>query len=190
MMRSRLFFSQFPIVPELVAKSTTCIAGSDESGLVFRSHLRVACPPSVIVRPPDRCIRHLVWLISQIEQRQSQVYDLRLHQCIPGNAERIAEWQVSKQETRHAAVGNDVQCRADDHGGQAIGFQVTGGQTDGLMAHRSERDEEGEVRLILPAATQDLRGIPFECPTLAVFGGQTVKAVGQAAQLARLDRRD
>src|SRR5215471_3778505 len=51
-----------------------------------------------------------------------------------GVAAWIAERKVGEEKARHATVFDDVQGRPNDHGRNAIGFEVAGGQTHGLVA--------------------------------------------------------
>jgi len=57
-----------------------------------------------------------------------------------------AERKIQKLGARRAACGHDVECAAKDQGRQASGFKVSGDQTHGLMADRSQWHKEQEIQ--------------------------------------------
>jgi hypothetical protein len=52
---------------------------------------------------------------------------------------------INKGGSRWCDLAQDVVHRADDQCGDAVAFYNVGDETDGLMAERSVRDEQGEV---------------------------------------------
>jgi hypothetical protein len=97
----------------------------------------------------------------------------------------IAQRKVSEEKARHATVFDDVQGRPNDHGRNAVGFEMAGDQTHGLVADRSYGAQDGAVGSIL-AQTQENFGSILRCRfALAVFGGHAVKAVRQPAECRR-----
>ncbi len=84
------------------------------------------------------------------QQIQGQTHGLFLRLWIVGLAPGITQGEVAEQKTRHAALFNDIFRTTHDDGGHAIGFEITCGQTHGLMAHRSSRDNDSRFGAILP----------------------------------------
>ncbi len=97
-------------------------------------------------------------------------------------SDRIAEWQIGEEITGRSTVFDDVQGGADNHGRNAILFEMSCGQTHGLMANGSERDEEGNVSPILLQPFQYLGCIDINGLTLAVFRWHAVETICQATQ--------
>ncbi len=113
------------------------------------------------------------------EQVKAEADDGALHGDVVRLAARVAEREVSEDEARHAAMLDDVTRRAEDHGGDAVRFEVTGDQTHGLVAHGSERHQDGRIRTVLAAAAQDLRRVALLRSSLAVLGGHTMQPLRQ-----------
>ena len=63
-------------------------------------------------------------------------------------ANGVSEREVGEGEAGHGDLVDDVAGRADDERGNGVGFEVACGQTDRLVAHRSERDEHCEVDIV------------------------------------------
>ena len=116
----------------------------------------------------------------QHPQRKLQRERLRFRVMRP--ARRIAEREIAEQKARHADIFDNVLGASHDHGRDAVLFEVTGGQTHGLVTHRSNRDENDRVNLVLAHPLQQLRAIPVQ--------GRAVAAVGRRAVKARRDLAD
>ena len=84
------------------------------------------------------------------EERQAARHDLALHFNIERRTTRTPEGKIDKQKTRYAAVLNDVPRRTDDYGRNAIGLQVSGNQTHGLVADGSVWYQKSYVYIVLP----------------------------------------
>jgi len=84
------------------------------------------------------------------KQRYSLLHDTLLFFGITRMTKGIAERQVRKEITGNTAVFDDVDRGTDDHGGNTVLFEVSRGQTHGLMADGSERHEQGNVCAVFP----------------------------------------
>ena len=65
-------------------------------------------------------------------------------------AARVAQREIREDETRHAAVLDDVEGGSNDDGGDTVGFQISGDQTHGLVADGSKRGQDRGVDVVLP----------------------------------------
>ncbi len=90
-------------------------------------------------------------------------------------AHRVAERQVGKGKARDAHFIDDVSGRTDDERWNAVRFEVTGGQTHGLMTHRSKRCQHRKVNTIFGKPLTNALGPPVR-PSLAVNRGYTCEA--------------
>ncbi len=66
---------------------------------------------------------------------------------------------------------NDVQRASDDDCWNVALFQVTGNQTHGLVADRSQGYQNGYIHLVFFHVTQNVRRILFDGLPLTVGGG-------------------
>ena len=89
---------------------------------------------------------------------------------------RIAQWEIAEEKARHAAMFDDVPGRADDHGRDAVRFEMTGDQTDGLVADGSKCCENRRVDLVFAQSPQDLRCVVLVRLPMTVIGRCTVEA--------------
>ena len=101
---------------------------------VSRLDATVAAAPTGVALPRKGCPHRAPWSRGVRERSQRHRHDACLHVATPGVAAWIAERKVGEEKARHAAVFDDVQGRPNDHGRNAIGFEVAGGQTHGLVA--------------------------------------------------------
>ena len=104
--------------------------------------------------------------------------DRALHVDVVWFSARIAERHVGVDEPWYTAMLRDIECRAQDDGRHAFGFEVTGDQTHGLVANRSQRYQQRDVDGILAAASQELRCVALEGLRLAVGCRGAVEAFG------------
>ncbi len=70
-------------------------------------------------------------------------------------AQWVAEWVVNKDKAGDADCFDDVLGAADNYGGNAVGFEVAGDQTHGLMADRSNRHEQHYVHVVFTGPSQN-----------------------------------
>ena len=78
---------------------------------------------------------------------------------IAGLAAGIAQGEIREQQARHAAGLDNIAGGGCNHGGDAVFFQMTCDQTHGLVADGSDRDQKGDIDLLLKAAAQHFRRI-------------------------------
>lgn len=93
-----------------------------------------------------------------------------------GFASRIAQRKVTEDKSRHAAVFYDVPGATHNYGRNTVCFQVSGGQTDRLMANGSVGHQYGQIDLIVLQHGQQVRTVLVLGGVLAAIGRQTVIA--------------
>ena len=142
------------------------------------AHPHKPLPPSFI----GFTLRPCLWSLhgrprqpSTLQKFQSATDDLVLHVRIPGLSTGIPKRKVHKQEARNTAFLNDIPGGPDDNRRNARGLKMSGNQTHGLVADGSKRNEEGDIDTILAHPRLDLRGILFECQSLAVVRRNAVE---------------
>ena len=64
-------------------------------------------------------------------------------------ARGIAQGEVAENKAGHAAMLNNVFGRAHNHGGYAVSFEVTCGQTDRLVADGSVGHQDRQIDFVL-----------------------------------------
>ncbi len=108
-------------------------------------------------------------------QGESQAKNTTLLIGIVGWSHRIAEGQVGEHESRYGVLLDDVASASDDHGRQTVGFEVSCGQTDRLMAYRSKRNEQHQVDVVFERPDPNILG-PGQGAPLGVDGRHAVVA--------------
>ena len=63
-------------------------------------------------------------------------------------ARGIAQGEVAENKAGHAAMLNNVFGRAHNHGGNAVSFEMTCGQTDRLVTDGSVGHQDSEVDFV------------------------------------------
>ncbi len=81
----------------------------------------------------------------------------------------VAEGVIDKQPARRPAGFDDVEGAAKDYRGDTFGFQMTGDQTHGLMAHGSHGDKEGCIYLLGTKISRQIRDQFFDHPALGIY---------------------
>ena len=119
-----------------------------------------------------------------LKQVEGHADDSPLHILISRLAARIAEREVGKDKARHPALLNNITGRAEDDRGNAVRFEMPGDQTHGLVTHRSQGDQQGNIDPILTTEVEDGRGILVNSPPRTIDRGHAVKARRQAAKPA------
>ena len=91
---------------------------------------------------------------------------------------------------------DDVPAGTDDNGRDTVFFKMSGCQTHGLMAYRSQGDEEGGVSTVCDQAAEDFWSVVLNRLPMAIIGRYTVKMLGQtsdytvfAKSCKRIDRQ-
>ena len=135
-------------------------------------------PECVVLRIPDfGALHRRTRRPCPFEHIKRATYDVALHFFIPRLAAGIAERKVYKQKTRDAAFFNDVSTGADNNGWNSRGFQMSCNQTHGLVADRSQRDENRDINVILAHPTFDLRCVLLFVQTLAVICRRAIESL-------------
>ncbi len=106
-----------------------------------------------------------------LEQIEGHTQTLLLHVSVTGSTNRVPEREIGEEESGHTTVLDDVAPGADDDGGQAGRFELTGNQTHGLVADWSEGDQQDDVDVVLAAPLDDGRRVDLDGASLAVLGG-------------------
>ena len=123
-----------------------------------------------------------------VEKAERLTHDGQLHGFVAGFATGVTQGKIHVEKAGHAAVLDNVASRAKHHGRQTIGFQVSGNQTHGLVADRSQRYQQGQVNLVLPAELQNCGRVLFHGGPFAVLCGHAEKTGSQAADSAFADK--
>ena len=142
------------------------------------AHPHKPLPPSFIgftLRPCFWSLHGRPRQPSTLQNFQSATDDLVLHVRIPGLSTGIPKRKVNKQEAWNTAFLDDVPGGPDDNRRNAGGLKMSRDQTHGLVADGSKRNEEGDIDTILAHPRLDLRGILFECESLAVVRRNAVE---------------
>ncbi len=129
---------------------------------------RVVVLPGSVLTPHPRRLDRRARKAGALEQVEGEAHDVALHLPVIGNAAGVAERKIAEQEARDPAFLDDVSGRTDDHGGDAILFQMSRDQTHGLVTDRSQRNEQGDIHPVFAAAAENLRRIILEGSPLAV----------------------
>ena len=119
-----------------------------------------------------------------LKQVEGHADDGPLHVLISRLAARVAEREVGKDKARHPALLNDIARRAKDDRGNTVRFKMPGDQTHGLVTHRSQGDQQGNIDPILTTEVEHGRGILVDSPPRTIDRGHAVKARRQAAKPA------
>ncbi len=119
-----------------------------------------------------------------LKQVESHADDGPLHVLISRLAARIAERKVGKDKARYPALLNNIARRAEDDRRNAVRFKMSGDQTHGLVTHRSQGDQQGNIDPILTTEVEHGRGILVNSPPRTIDRGHAVKARRQAAKPA------
>ncbi len=119
-----------------------------------------------------------------LKQVEGHADDGPLHVRVTRLAARIAERKVGKDKARYPALLNNIAGRAEDDRGNAVRFEMPGDQTHGLVTHRSQGDQQGNIAPILATKVEHGRGILMNSPPRTIDRGHAVKARRQAAEPA------
>ena len=145
-------------------------------------HIRLA--PLAGFVPPKRRLQRRKRIARGLKQVEGHADDGPLHVRITRLAARITERKIGKDKTRHPALLNNIAGRAEDDRGNALRFEMPGDQTHGLVTHRSQGDQQGNIDPILATKVEDGRGILVNSPPRTIDRGHAVKARRQAAKPA------
>ena len=107
-----------------------------------------------------------------------------LHIRISRLAARIAERKVGKDKTRYAALLDNIAGRAEDDRWDTVRLKMSGNQTHGLVTHRSQGDQQGNINAILMTEVEHRRSILMDGLPCTIDRGHAVKARRQAAEPA------
>ncbi len=114
-----------------------------------------------------------------LEQVERHLNALPLHGGVTRTTHRVPQREISEEEPGNSRVLDDVAPGTDYDGGHASFLELTGNQTHGLVADRSEGDEENNVDVILAGPFDDRRTVGLIGAALAVVGGNTEHPRGQ-----------
>lgn len=144
------------------------------AGGVFGPDAHVACPPG-LVWPRERGLDRGAGKSGAFEKVKRHPRDGSLHPDVAWCSAGIPQWEVSEEEPGHAALLNDVARGAKYHRRYAVRFQVPGDQTHGLVAHRSEANQQCGIDTVLTAPAEQGRGINGVGLALTVRRGNAVE---------------
>ena len=128
-----------------------------------------------------QCRARIARGLKQVERHPN---DSPLHVLVVGLAAWITEGKVGKDKTRYAALLNNIARRAQDDCGNALRLKMSGDQTHGLVTHRSQGDQQGNIDPILTTEVEHGRGILVHSLPHTIDRGHAIEARRQAAQPA------
>ncbi len=111
--------------------------------------------------------------LKQVERHPD---DSPLHVRVIGLAARITKREVGKDKARHAALFDNIARRAEDDRWDTVRFKMPGDQTHGLVTHRSQGDQQGNIDPILTTEVEHGRGILLNSLPRTIDRGHAVKA--------------
>lgn len=152
--------------------------------LSVRRQLHIRLAPLAGFIPPKRRLQRRKRIARGLKQVEGHADDGPLHILISRLAARVAERKVGKDKTRHPALLDNIARRAEDDRRNTVRFEMSGDQTHGLVTHRSQGDQQGNIDPILAAEVEHGRGILVNSPPRTIDRGHAVKARRQAAEPA------
>ena len=137
-------------------------------------HVRVA--PLAGAVPREWSLHGGARVARSLEEVEGDTNDCSLHHRIIRLTARVAEREVREHEAGNAALLDNIPCRADYDGRNAVRLEVSSDQTHGLVADRSERYEKRYIDGVSATEIEDCRGILVDRPTLAEVRRHSVEA--------------
>ena len=101
---------------------------------------------------------------------------MALHYGVKGSAAGIPERKIGEHKTRNATRFDNVTRASENHRGNAMGFQMPGNQTHGLVTDGSNGGKHGNIHLVLDTPAQDFRRIHLAGFTLTVLRENNMEA--------------
>ena len=150
--------------------------------LLGQFHIRLA--PLAGFVPAKGRLQRRERIARGLKQVEGHADDGPLHIRISRLAARVAERKVGKDKARYAALLNNIARRAEDDRGDTVRFKMSGNQTHGLVTHRSQGDQQGNINSILMTEVEHRRGILMDGLPCTIDRGHAVKARRQAAEPA------
>lgn len=132
-------------------------------------------PPPVIVTPAERRLDGGARGLRRFDEFQRHFYNGRLHRNVVGGAAGIPEREVGEKEPGDSALLDDVPRRTHNNRGDTGLFEMPGDQTHGLVAHRSEANQQCGIDTVLTAPAEQGRGINGVGLALTVRRGNAVE---------------
>ena len=135
----------------------------------------------MIPAPFEGCTHRCTTPASGFEQLNCLSNNRQLLIAVTGFTAGVAEWEIHVQIAGYTAGFDNIKGRANNRGRNAIGFQMSGYQTHGLVTDRSQRNKQRQIYLILLTQFKDARRIGLPGVALAVFGRNTIEPRTQLA---------
>lgn len=148
------------------------------------SKLHIGLAPLAGFVPPKGRLQRRKRIARGLKQVEGHADDSPLHVLVVGLAARITERKVGKDKARYAALLNNIAGRAEDDRWDTLCFKMSGDQTHGLVTHRSQGDQQGNIDPILTTEVEHGRGILLNSLARTIDRGHAVKARRQAAEPA------
>ena len=148
------------------------------------SKLHIRRPPLSGFVPLKGRLQRGAGIARSLKQVERHADDSPLHVLVARLAARIAKRKVRKDKARHAALFDDISRRAKNNGWDTLGLKMPGDQTHGLVTHRSQGDQQGNIDSVLTTEVEDGRGILVNGLPHTIDRGHAVEARRQAAKPA------
>jgi len=141
-----------------------------------------------MLAPVDASAHRCLGGEGRLQEIERRFDDESLHHTVIGPTAGIAERKIGEDEPGHRALLDDVARAADDHRRRAGPFKLAGDQTHGLVADRSQWNEENGIQLVLLSPGVDDFGVGLREP-LAVDRWNRVEPFGQFPDAALVGQR-
>ena len=153
---------------------------------VFRPDTVIAITPVRVVWPRNCRSGGCACDVGCFQQADGLLNDAGLRLLLKGRPTWVAKRKIGEEKSRNAAMFDNVAGGSDDDRRNAVFFKVTGDQTHGLVANRSDGNEERRVRMSSNDAAQNFRCVGFFREAMAVHRRYAMEFLGQAAEQAAL----
>ena len=152
--------------------------------LSVRRQFHIRCAPFTGFVPLKGRLQRRARIARGLKQVERHPDNSPLHVRVARLTARIAEWKIGKDKARYATLLNNIARRAEDDCGNTLRLKMSGDQTHGLVTHRSQGDQQGNIDAILTAEVKHGRGIFVHRLPRAIGRGHAVKARRQAVEPA------
>lgn len=163
-----------------------CMFGAQalDGGGIEAIEIQIVALPGLVAGPALGRYGGLAGHPGCVEPAQRQVYGGRLGFRVMGLSGGVAEGEIAPDEAGHPDPFHDVAGAAEDNGGNAVPFEVSGDQTHGLMADRSRRHQQRNVGVQATAGVEGGWRVLVDGGPLTAIGGNADDLLADGAQPA------
>ena len=139
----------------------------------LKLHIRLA--PLARVIPAERSLHSCTWIASRLQQIKCNTNRFVLHRHIIRFPARIAKRKIAKHKARYTTLFHNIACRSNHNRWDTVCFQMAGCQAHGLMANRSQRNQQRHINIIFATQIENQRRMFCFGHTLAKLRRHTIK---------------